>query len=71
VVRKVAWIMRPFRFFEILRATEEQIVYAIKHVELGVPMAEVCQKYSINQQTFYRWRKQYGGLEARSVSLIF
>ena len=44
------------------RFTEQQIVYAIKQVEVGVPIAELCRKYGISQQTFYRWRKKYGGL---------
>lgn len=42
--------------------TEEQIIYAIKQAEAGVPIAELCRKYGISQQTFYRWRKRYGGL---------
>ena len=44
------------------RFTEQQIVYAIKQVEVGVPIVELCRKYGISQQTFYRWRKKYGGL---------
>ena len=42
--------------------TEEQIVYAIKQVEAGVPITELCRKYGISQQTFYRWRNKYDGL---------
>lgn len=44
--------------------TEEQIVYALKQAELGVPVLDVCRKYGGSEQTFYRWRKKYGGLEA-------
>jgi putative transposase len=44
--------------------TEEQIVYALKQAELGVPVLDVCRKYGVSEQTFYRWRKKYGGLEA-------
>jgi len=44
------------------RFTEEQIIYAIKQREAGVPMDELCRKYGITKQTFYRWRKKYGGL---------
>jgi putative transposase len=44
--------------------TEEQIVYALKQVELGVAMLDVCRKYGVSEQTFYGWRKRYGGLEA-------
>ena len=42
---------------------EEQIVYALKQAELGVPVLDVCRKYGVSEQTFYRWRKKYGGLE--------
>ena len=34
------------------RFTTEQIAYALKQVEAGVPMAEVCRKYGVSQQTF-------------------
>jgi putative transposase len=44
--------------------TEEQIIYAMKQAELGVPVLDVCRKYGVSEQTFYRWRKKYGGLEA-------
>ena len=46
------------------RFTEEQIIYALRQVDAGVPVAELCRKYGISQNTYYRWRKQYGGLEA-------
>jgi transposase-like protein len=29
-----------------------------------VPVLDVCRKYGVSEQTFYRWRKKYGGLEA-------
>ena len=46
------------------RFTEEQIIHALRQVDAGVPVAELCRKYGISQNTYYRWRKQYGGLEA-------
>ena len=42
--------------------TEEQIVFALRQQELGTPVDEVCRKMGVCQQTFYRWKKQYGGL---------
>ena len=36
------------------KLTGEQIVYAIKQVEAGVPIDDPCWKYGISQQTFYR-----------------
>ena len=47
------------------RFTEEQIAYALKQVELGMSVGEVCRKISIAEATFYVWRKKYGGLLAR------
>ncbi len=44
--------------------TEEQIVCALKQAELGAPVLDMCRKYGVSEQTFYRWRKKYGGLEA-------
>ena len=46
------------------RFSEEQIVFVLRQAEAGVPVAELIRKYGISQQTFYRWRKKYGGLEA-------
>jgi putative transposase len=42
--------------------TEEQIAFALKQAELGVPVEEVCRKMGISDATFYVWRKKYGGI---------
>ena len=44
------------------RFTEEQIAYALKQAETGTPVAEVLRRMGISEQTFYRWKKLYGGL---------
>ena len=44
------------------RFTEEQIAYALKQVELGTAVGEVCRKMGIAEATFYVWRKKYDGL---------
>ncbi|MBR8834645.1 MAG: transposase [Stigonema ocellatum SAG 48.90 = DSM 106950] len=41
----------------------EQIVAVLKQVELGMAVADACSKMGISEQTFYRWKKQYGSLE--------
>ena len=28
----------------------------------GLPVPQVCKKLNISEQTYYRWRKEYGGL---------
>jgi len=42
--------------------TEEQIAFALKQAEHGTPVVEVIRKMGISEQTFYRWKKKYGGL---------
>ena len=40
---------------------------AVKQHELGVSATDIARKLGIAEQTFYRWKKQYGGLEAVEV----
>ena len=42
--------------------TEEQIAFALHQAEQGTPVVEVIGKMGISEQTFYRWKKKYGGL---------
>ena len=49
------------------RYSVEQIVAAVKQHELGVSATDIARKLGIAEQTFYRWKKQYGGLEAVEV----
>ena len=42
--------------------TEEQIAFALKQAESGTPVKEVIRKMGITEQTFYRWKKKYGGM---------
>lgn len=42
--------------------TEEQMAFALKQAETGVSVAEVTRKMGITEQTFYRWKRKYGGL---------
>ncbi len=42
--------------------TEQQIVFALKQAETGVPVGEVCRKMGISEPTFYNWKKKFSGL---------
>ena len=42
--------------------TEEQIAFALRQVDTGTKVAEVCRKIGIAEATFYNWKKKYGGL---------
>ncbi len=46
----------------------EQIVGALNQAAVGVLDAEVIRKAGISEQTFYRWKKQYTGLESDQVT---
>lgn len=49
------------------RFSVEQIVSILKQAELGLPIADLIRHVSISEQTFYRWKKQYAGLESDKV----
>jgi len=49
------------------RFSVEQIVGMLKQAEVGVPVAGICRQAGITEQTFYRWKKQYVGLEVDQV----
>ena len=42
--------------------TDSQIAFILMQAEEGTPVGEVCRKSGISEQTYYRWRKKYGGL---------
>ena len=46
------------------RFAVEQIVAVLKEAEAGMPMAELIRRIGITEQTFYRWKKQYAGLDS-------
>jgi putative transposase len=45
------------------RFTEEQIIGVLKEAEAGVKNQDICRKHGITEQTFYRWRSKYGGMQ--------
>jgi putative transposase len=49
------------------RFTEEQIGFALRQVEAGTPVPELCRKLGIAEGTFYRWKKQFAGLGVAEI----
>jgi putative transposase len=51
----------------IRRYKPEQIVNLLRQIEVGIangkPTPQVCKEAEITVQTYYRWRKEYGGLK--------
>lgn len=49
------------------RFSVEQIVAVLKQAELGMPVADLIRQVGISEQTFYRWKKEYAGLQSDQV----
>lgn len=45
------------------RFTEAQIHAALREAEAGAKTADICRKHGIAEQTFYRWKAKFGGME--------
>jgi putative transposase len=52
------------------RFTEEQIIGTLKQVEAGAKVQEVVRKLGITEQTYYRWKAKYGGMEASDAKKL-
>ncbi len=44
------------------RFSVEQIALALRQVEAGTPVGEICRKLEIAEATFYRWKRKFGDL---------
>ncbi len=44
------------------KCSEEQIIYALRSVEGGAKIGDVCRQLGVAEQTYFRWKRQYGGL---------
>jgi putative transposase len=56
--------MKPTRF------TAEQIVGILHEAAAGAVIRELCRQHGITETTFYRWRRQYGGLQVSETKRL-
>lgn len=47
--------------------SNEEIIQALHQVEGGEKVTEVCRRLGVSEQTFYRWKKKFGGLMPSEV----
>jgi putative transposase len=50
--------------------TEEQIIRALKEVDAGAKATEVCRRLGVSEQTFYRWKGKFGGMEVSDAKRL-
>jgi putative transposase len=52
------------------RYTEEQIIATLKEVDAGTKVQDVIRKLGVSEQTFYRWKAKYGGMEVSDAKKL-
>ncbi len=52
------------------RFKEEQIIRILHEAERGLTVAEVCRQHNCSEQSFYRWKAKFGGMEVSEVKRL-
>jgi len=52
------------------RYSESQIIKALKEVEGGRNVKDMCRDYGISEATYYNWKSKCGGMEASDVKRL-
>ena len=52
------------------RFTEEQIIRILQEAESGLAVADVCRKHNCSEQSFYRWKAKYGGMQVSEAKRL-
>jgi putative transposase len=50
--------------------TDSQIMEALKQVEAGLSVPEICRELGISSATFYKWRSKYGGMDVSMIARL-
>lgn len=53
-----------------VRFTEEQIIKILKEHEGGKKAADIVREYNISEQTFYRWKSKFGGMDVNEAKRL-
>jgi len=56
------------------RHSPDQIIRKLReaegHLSVGMTIGQACQKLEVSEQTFHRWRNQYGGMKANDAKRL-
>ena len=52
------------------RFTEEQIIRILHEAEAGLSVADLCRKHNCSEQSFYRWKSKFGGMDVSEAKRL-
>ena len=52
------------------RFSEEQIIAILKEYEAGARMADLSRKHGVSEQSLYRWKSKYGGMDVSEAKRL-
>src|SRR5438034_3170701 len=52
------------------RYKEEQIIAVLKEVDAGAKLQDVVRRLGISEQTYYRWKAKFGGMEVSDAKKL-
>ena len=52
------------------KLTDSQIIEALKRVEAGLSVPEICRELAISSTTFYKWRAKFCGMDMSMIARL-
>lgn len=52
------------------RYKEEQIIAVLREVDAGAKLQDVCRRLGVSEQTYYRWKSKFGGMEVSDAKKL-
>jgi len=52
------------------RYSEEKIISILKEHESGIPVADLCRRHGVSEQSIYRWKTKFGGMEVSDAKRL-
>ncbi len=50
--------------------TDEQIIRALREIDAGTKQSDIARKLGVNDQTIYRWRQRFGGMDVNEAKRL-
>ena len=52
------------------RFSEEQIIRILQEADSGLSVADICRKHNCSEQSFYRWKTKFGGMDVSEAKRL-